>query len=231
MTHTLRVYSYCPYAPKEPGNRHKHAVAFLRAFKNGRGYRFTAWDRDFAQVVQIIVDRARECPAFGAPCIVVPVPRSGSSRKSFDPRASDLPCLPLARALADAIPGVQVAELLTRIREVPRASDTDGRVSVQTHLESLAVDLPRSLVGKRLVLLDDLLTKGTQLMACCLALQNAGHHGEIEAFCVAQTVAPSATPEQLEPYLIHHVRWRKGQKLASRDDRQQWRPRTVSSSG
>jgi hypothetical protein len=36
-------------------------------------------------------------------------------------------------------------------------------------------------------------------------------------------VAPGPTENQLLPYLVHRIRWREGNALASRDDLDQWR--------
>ena len=221
--YTLRVYSHYPYASKDKRDLYRRAVAFLWAFKNGRGYRHADKHLSFTEIVMTLVERAKDCPAFRQPCVAVPVPRSGSSRPSFEPDACEYPCWELAQKLATEFPHVQAVDVLGRSHPVARASDTQGRVKIAAHLDSLVVNLPAELVQAKLVLVDDLITKGTQLMACYRALQQAGHKGEVEAFCVSQTVAPNATNEQQLPYLRHLVRWRTEWELASRSDDQPWR--------
>ena len=225
-TTALRAYSHYPYAPKDDREVYKRDVSFLRAFKNGRRYGYRDERLDFDGVVRKIAETARLCPAFSEPCFVVPVPRSGSSRESFQPDACEYPCAALAKALAATLSNVRVAELLSRVQPVTRASDTPGRVTIAQHLESLAVEMPAELAQAKLVLVDDIVTKGTQLAACVRALRQAGHKGPIEAFCVSQTVAPNPTGEQQLPFLRHHISWREGDDHARRVERGQWRPST-----
>jgi hypothetical protein len=222
--HELRAYSAYPYS-KDARDVYRRARDFFYAFKNGRSYR--PRDLSFDDVLVAIARAVERCPAFAEPAVLVPVPRSGSSRESFERDACKHPCLALARLLAERTPHLAVQELLARATAVPRASDTPERVSVDQHCQSLrsrplAVAQPGPATD-RLVLVDDIVTKGTQLMACYLALRRAGHLGPIEAVCVSQTVAPDPGEEQLRPYLEHRIRWREGHALASRDDLGQWR--------
>lgn len=222
----LSAYSLYPYTRDdelpEPWQR---ALSFFYAFKNGRSYTFAGRHKSFEEVLEIIANDARDCPAFSRPCVLVPVPRSGSSRESFAKGACEYPCLALATELT-RIAGVRMAELLTRVRPISRASDTRGRTSVDAHRESLQVTFDAELEFARLVLVDDLITRGTQLIACIMVLRQAGYQGGISAFCVSQTVAPSPRPEQLQPYLEHHVSLAEGRDLADREDVKQWREKT-----
>lgn len=219
--HDLGAYSVYPYLKDPQEYVYVRAREFFYAFKNGRSYRPTALS--FDDVVKAIVHASRRCPAFARPSVLVPVPRSGSSRASFDRDACRHPCLALAQRFALSIENLTVHELIGRSTPVPRASDTPDRVSVDQHRQSLTIAWRPELAGARLLLVDDIVTKGTQLMASMLALRHAGYHGAIEAFCVSQTVAPDPEENQRRPYLVHRIRWREGHALASRDDLDQWR--------
>jgi hypothetical protein len=219
--HELVAYSVYPYLKDPQEYVYVRAREFFYAFKNGRSYRPT--DLSFEGVVEAIARASRRCPAFSQPAVLVPVPRSGSSRASFDRDACKHPCLALAQRLAEIGKDLAVHELIDRSTPVPRASDTPDRVSVDQHRQSLTITWRPELAGARLVLIDDIVTKGTQLMASMMALRQAGYQGVIEAFCVSQTVAPGPHENQLLPYLAHRIRWREGNALASRDDLQQWR--------
>jgi predicted amidophosphoribosyltransferase len=219
--HDLSAYSVYPYLKDPKEYVYVRAREFFYAFKNGRSYRLTALS--FEDVVKAIVHASRRCPAFARPAVLVPVPRSGSSRASFDRDACKHPSLALAQQFAQTMKSLAVHELIGRGTPVPRASDTPDRVSVDQHRQSLTIAWRPELASARLVLIDDIVTKGTQLIASMLALRHAGYQGAIEAFCVSQTVAPDPSPTQLLPYLVHRIRWREGNALASRDDLQQWR--------
>lgn len=220
--HELGAFSVYPYLKDPQEYVYVRAREFFYAFKNGRSYRPT--DLSFEGVVKAIVHASRTCPVFARPAVLVPVPRSGSSRASFDRDACKHPSLALAQRFAVTLKGLQVHELIGRATPVPRASDTPVRVSVEQHRQSLDIAWRPELASARLVLIDDIVTKGTQLIASMLALRDAGYQGVIEAYCVSQTVAPGPTPNQLLPYLVHRIRWREGSALASRDDLEQWRP-------
>jgi hypothetical protein len=194
--------------------------SFSFSFKNGRGN--PPNHRTFADVVARIVREAAPCPAFQERSVLVPIPRSGSSRESFDRDAVIWPTEPLAHAIAKSS-GHRVAHLIHRHRPVPRSSDgPQGRVSVMEHLASMRVSVEPALFEEPIVLLDDQLTKGTQSMACLRALRRAGYLGPIQAYFVHQTVAPRPNQEQRDPFLCHRITWVQGAPLAQRVEIGRW---------
>ena len=225
---TLRAYSYYPYHRPDARDVYQRAVKYFFAFKNGRDYRSSdrRKSQTFDQIVQKLSEKAGRCPVFRHEWTAVPVPRSGSSQKPFSANACEYPCWALAQRLAKDGHVVEARQILHRHKPVSRASDTEGRIPIETHLDSLTVTLHPSLKGAPLILIDDLITRGTQLMACYLALRRAGHEGSVEAFCVSQTVARDPTDEQLEPYLEHLISWRDGWSHANRTDHGQWDARS-----
>ncbi|MDC0667832.1 phosphoribosyltransferase [Nannocystis radixulma] len=199
----------------------RRSQKFNWSFKNGRDHPPKGWT--FADVVNFIVEDVTHCPVFAEPCLLVPIPRSGSSRESFDPHAVAWPAEALARALASRT-GHRFAQLLRRERPVGRSSDgLQGRVTVKDHLASMRVEVEAEHLEARIVLLDDMLTLGTQSMACLRALRLNGHLGPIEAYFVHQTVAPYPTPEQRARFLCHRITWADGERLAQRVETGRWR--------
>lgn len=202
----------------------ERAQEFCFAFKNGRGDRHKhAKCRTFREVLSGIARNAASCPAFTERSVLIPIPRSGSSRRSFEPGACEWPNLELARVLARDGPH-EVAQLLERETVVRLSSDKSlGRVPVAEHIASLRVRVEQRLLPERLVLLDDVLTKGTQAMASFLTLRRAGYTGPIVAFFVHQTVAPRPTKMQRQPFLVHSITWVEGQHFAQRSEISCWR--------
>jgi hypothetical protein len=212
-------YSNYPFTNSPEGKYETRARHFNFCFKNGRGC--MPKQPTFADVVNLIVKQASQCPAFAAPSVLVPIPRSGSSRASFAADACPWP----NKQLAEAFAGTRnvVAQLLERAMPLSRSSDGATRVPVDEHVGSLHVRIDRALRSARIVLIDDNLTKGTQSIACLVALRRAGYIGPVEAFFVSQTIAPNPAPEQREPFLRHYITWMEGQRLARRVERGQWR--------
>lgn len=188
--------------------------------KNGRGG--SPRRPTFADVVKFIVADVEGCPVFAAPSVLAPIPRSGSSRESFEPGACTWPTKELAGALA-ASSGHRARQLLERRTPVHRSSDGPGRVSVEEHLASLVAHVESELLGARLVLLDDLLVMGTQAVAGVVALRRAGYVGPIEAYFVHQAIAPNPKPSQRLPFLTHRITWQEGHWLARRTEVGRWR--------
>lgn len=213
-------YSSFPYARAPETKLEQRAKPFNWSFKNGRGCPPKA--PTFADVLRIIVADVARCPAFAAPRVLVPIPRSGSSRTSFDPDGYTWPCEQLAHAIAEAGGDHAPTLLLERGTRVRRSSDEPERVSVAEHVASLRVRVDPQHRSTPLVLLDDLLVKGTQTIACVLALRAAGYTGSIEAYFVHQAVAPHPTSEQRRRGQVHRIVWTDGERLARRSDVKRW---------
>lgn len=218
--HELVAFSSFPYTNSPISEYEERARQFAFSFKNGRGC--PPKHPAFADVVRFIVADIADCPAFAQPCIIVPVPRSGNSRKSFERGAPSWPCIHLAEALVSRDVR-RVFSLLERQTPVERSSDGSKRISVDEHLLSMKAVLRPDFLSSRLVLVDDLLTRGTQMIAALLTLRRAGYSGPIAAYCVHQTIAPAPLTEQRSPYLKHTISWHDGQFLASRADHGRWR--------
>lgn len=218
-THELLGCSSFPYATSPTSDIETRAKQFSHAFKNGRGYPKKSFT--FANVVEAIVKHAAGCPALAERSVLVPIPRSGNSRPSFLEDACAWPVEDLAQALAGT--GHKLERLLERRTPVARSSDSKQRIPVEEHVSSLSARAPANLRNARLVLIDDVLTRGTQAMAAMLTLRRAGYQGVIQGYFVFQTIAPDATQEQRGLALQHRITWQHGQRLARRVELGSWR--------
>lgn len=98
---------------------------------------------------------------------MVPVPTSAVSKPG-----TVWPALEIAKALVAAGLGCEVVQMLGRRQPMRKSAYTPAAASLddEEHLESLSVH-GSVAVGDRLVLVDDLVTKGTTLFACAMALR------------------------------------------------------------
>lgn len=215
-------FSSYPYAKSPTCDYETRAKDFNWAYKNGRGG--NSWAPTFADVIYNIVRDLPMCPAFTTPSVLVPIPRSGSSRDSFDQHACTWPNHALAEALTRGAGGHVMAELVERPKAIRRSSDGATRVPVKEHVASLRAQVVAHLLTSRIVLLDDLLVKGAQALACVIVLRRAGYIGPIEMYAVHQAIAPYPTNDQREPFLRHRITWNEDQPLPRRVETGAWRP-------
>ncbi len=113
--------------------------------------------------------------------------------------------------------------LVERATPIRRSSDSRTRVPVREHASSLHVRVTPGLLPARIVLLDDMLVKGAQALACFIELRRAGYTGPIEAYAVHQAIAPNPTKNQREPFQCHHIAWSDARPLPHRTDIGVWR--------
>lgn len=103
---------------------------------------------------------------FQASDVLVPVPTSAVSKPG-----TVWPALELAKAMLAAGLGSEVVQMLHRKQPMRKSAyaATRDRPTMAEHMESLAVHGSVSGVA-RIVLVDDLVTKGTTLLSCAQAL-------------------------------------------------------------
>jgi hypothetical protein len=116
--------------------------------------------------------------------IFVPAPRSAPLVKG-----GLWPGDRIAQALVDAGLGSEVRILLERVKSVPKAAFArpGERPTYAIHRASLSVrgDL---FLPHRMVVVDDVITKGTMLGACCALLQEAYPEADVRAFALLRTM-------------------------------------------
>ena len=112
---------------------------------------------------------------------LVPVPSGRGERRS---RGYDVPLL-LARALGREL-GLPVMQALCKIRETPRQMALSGGERRKNLKNAFSARPDALLEGKRILLVDDVLTTGSTLNECAKALRAAGA-AECRGVCAAAT--------------------------------------------
>lgn len=200
------LLSYSPNGPSEdePGHSSRRFVAALKADSDYRG----------EPAVELAVRRLSEerpaplAPMFGDDVVLVPAPGSAP----FPSRDLDIPLrgttrdfLWVPRRICEALVERELAAawqpLLIRQQRVPRSSSVpaEERPLPQRHFESLGLadQLPRST---HLVVVDDVVTRGSTLLACASRLQHAFPDAHVEGFAMVRTISnPDEFRQILEP--------------------------------
>ena len=171
-------YVYSPKGESEVSQRSRQLCARV---KSGS----TKWLRSYAATVhQEVVHGRRFLEFFSERTVLVPIPEyRPSGHTSFW----------AARRIALALQQTGLAEEvwtgLRRISSVERSSSAWmwQRPTVQQHYQSFAV-IPWSTPAKKIVLVDDVITKGRTLAAAAMRLQEAFPNAEVRAFALVRTM-------------------------------------------
>lgn len=178
--------SFLVYAPRPRNELEERSRRAIRSdLKNDRNGVIDLVARRLRQMWPI--DELTE--ALSADVVFVPVP--GSSPRSSE----DSLWVPqrICAALNSAGFGRGTLPLLRRTRRVPRSgssSSADGRPSPLQHFESIDVELPLAVPDRvRLVLVDDVVTRGATLLACASRLHEAFPSTPVTCFAIARTMS------------------------------------------
>ena len=217
----LEAYSLFPYSSQHK-NDPRHILERMRkyvlAFKYGRGDEGSG--RDFDEIVEDLARQAWACPAFDGLVQIVPVPpldlpRGGRRGEPTDPNWR------LAQALALRIAGSRASRLWDRTAAVGWVEDR-APPTIAEHLASLAPTGAELPLVDRVVLVHDLITRGTEVFACAVALREAGYTGSIAAFVVAQATGRNPGDLQLESCLVHRIEGSPRSNYPNRHDDRVW---------
>jgi hypothetical protein len=142
---------------------------------------------------------------FGDGALLVPVPGSAVDQ------STNWPASQLAFALREIGLGRQVWKGLRRQTAVTRSATASAseRPTVRAHYESFVVERPLSGVHK-IVLVDDVITKGRTLFAAALRLQEHFPHADIRAFALIRTLGFMRRIDHLAEPCHGVVRWAGG---------------------
>lgn len=143
---------------------------------------------------------------FGAHDVLVPVPGS-APRAVGDPWAA----ADLALALLDQGLGGEAWPGLCRVRAVRKSATSarGRRPTVRVHYESFDIERP-PMPPEKILLIDDVVTKGRTLLAAASRLHEAFPHAQIRAFALVRTLGLVAGVEQLLDPCKGEIRWRAG---------------------
>lgn len=181
----LPCCSVFPYVPIKQADTdaQKHVNGLFYAFKDGRPLTQAGKSVPSAQVfAQLVHDRLNHlslAAAIPADAVLIPVPRSSTSTNPWPQRA-------IAQQLVALGLGSRVETVLSRSTALPKAShakrEDRARSTILEHVNSLTSTQGTLQPGEHVVLIDDLMTQGTQLMGCCKKLLDGGHTGSIWGF-------------------------------------------------
>lgn len=210
---SLDVYCLIPYRNRElcgmapEGEKARRNREIGWAFKNGRAMSKAHRGRPFDALVGRIVRACNTSPLGkrASETLWVPVPRSGESKKSFDPNSDPYPCRTLAAEFAKWIGG-STHEIFNAQRSFRPEKHNTGAA-----LESLKFDgpVPNEPV---VILVDDTFVTGASLVACAKRLLTEGYRGKIDAFCVAYDIHRRNAKEQHPIKRCFRIDWSAGQR-------------------
>jgi hypothetical protein len=140
---------------------------------------------------------------FGGSDVLIPVPGSGLRGLWAAEH--------LSVALVNAGLGRVAWSGLRRIRPVPKSATAarGGRPTVSLHYESFVVERPPALPD-RIVLIDDVVTKGRTLLAAASRVREAFPCAQIQAFALVRTMGLNSRIHQLLEPCKGEICWRCG---------------------
>jgi hypothetical protein len=202
MIRRLTFASCYVYSPRGAGAASRRSRLLRKLLKAGD-------DRFFLKYALRVRQQFREdallAGFLGAGQVLVPVPGSA-------PAVAGVLSVPehLAMALVEAGLGRDIWKGLLRSRPVPKSATSPplSRPTVGTHYESFAV--AAAAVPARIVLIDDVVTKGRTLLAAAARLKVASPDSEIRAFALLRTMGWVGGVEQLVNPCVGEIRWRAG---------------------
>ncbi len=117
----------------------------------------------------------------------------------------------MAGALLSVGLAAEVWTGLHRVRSVRKSATALGgeRPTVEEHCRSLIVE-SRPSVPERLLIVDDIVTKGRTLLAAATVLRSSFPEAEIRAFALARTLGRRPTLEHLVLPCEGAIEWLRG---------------------
>jgi hypothetical protein len=190
----LTCASWLIYATKGESEDARRIKALILAIKKDR------IDGGTGQpIVRLVVERACERlgsaarTPFGGDPVMVPVPGSALQKPH-----TVFPALRVCEELVRNGLGHDVAPVLTRSTAVRKSAGSSERPSLMEHLSSFT--LQKTFVApSRLVVVDDVVTSGTTMMACALKLADAFPGVPIGGFALARVQSEGSPDTVLSP--------------------------------
>lgn len=211
--HTLEVIGCSPYPTSRAyrdgaGERHEDDRLHWLTLSLKRGQKWKGMAGDLEDPAAVIASRANVPPA-GLAAAFVPVPRSSKTQEPI--QASTWPAL----AIVEALP-VRCAIALHRVQAVNESSrgSSFDRTTIAAHQASLGLVVPVGELPATVVLVDDVITSGTQLAACVEVLRANGFAGHIRGFTASYAIGSADEARRWNAPL--RVEWSDGDSWARR---------------
>ena len=199
MLETLTCGSWLVYATRaETHNavRIRNIVLFIK-----RDQLELTTRRLFADIVVEHMAARLDAPLrelFGKDACLVPVPGAGLTRPN-----TVWPALTICKSLESLGLGVAVTPVLRRATSVPKSAGSQHRPTLDQHFDSLTVQGTLNHPA-RIILVDDVVTSGTTLMAGARRLEAAFARVSIAGFAVAR-VQSTGEPEHLVEGVVERI--------------------------
>jgi hypothetical protein len=136
--------------------------------------------------------------AFEGHPMLVPVPGAGLTKPN-----SVWPSKRVCEELVRHGLGDDILPVVTRTTAVPKSAGSRARPSLKTHVESLSVQ-PGLTPPTRLIVVDDVVTSGTTMLACAIKLAEAFPGVPISGFALSR-VQTAGNPLKVVAPLIERV--------------------------
>lgn len=198
-------YVYSPFGSNAASERSRQLRALLKSSDAHFIFKYAV------RVRQQVTDSS---PLTGFLCssnVLVPIPGSARSGTGTVPVAEHL-----ATALIEEGLGQGMWKGLQRIRAVRKSATAapGARPTVANHYDSFAIeaaDLEEvTRLPQRVVLIDDVVTKGRTLLAAATRVQEAFPDAEIRAFALLRTMGLIQGIDRLLDPCVGEIRWRAG---------------------
>lgn len=187
---SLRYSSFGQYSPRGVSAISKKSREFCYSIKNAdRGLiekiakKIQSGANDFESLMEV----------FASDAVLVPVPRSAPLVDG-----GLWPARLICEIFVKNGLGGSVQELLERVCAVPKSAFAarGERPSIETHIKSLEISRQGySISGSKIVLVDDVVTKGRTLLACASKLKPLNL--PVEAFAVVRTMGFAPNVDQI----------------------------------
>ena len=194
---SVRFGSFLVYSPRGTSEISKRSQRFTHAVKTGR-----------PEALPLALDRlARDfdstpLPAMLGPDVtLIPAPRS-----SLLVAGGLWPARLIAEALVSHGLGGTVLPILTRIEPVPKSAfqARGERPNAKRHFETMAIE--PALTAPRITLVDDVITKGSTLLAAASRVALAFPRAEVNTFALIRTMGRVADIERIVDPCVGTVR-------------------------
>lgn len=178
------IFSYCPRNESDEGLR---AIKLMTYIKNDwpMGVGLPPASKCIAKVVKNLVRKGYFLNFFQQDIALVPIPRAAEIKKGWL-----WPSFQIAKAMEDEALGT-LKPVLVRVKTVHKSSlqPPNQRPKPKDHYETIIIDKTVKLDSRKVLLVDDIVTRGHTLMGSAWRLKKEFQDVEIKAFAAMMTIS------------------------------------------